>query len=47
MTMDFYGNYIREDNKTKGEMIDRTYRIENRNSLFNPKLRERFLILHA
>ncbi len=46
MTMDFYGNYIREDNKTKGEMIDRTYRIENRNSLFDPKLREKFLIFH-
>ncbi len=47
MTWNFYETYIREADKTKGEMIDRTYRIENRNSLFNPKLRERFLILHA
>jgi hypothetical protein len=47
VSMDFYKAYIREADKTKGEMIDLTYRIENRNSLFNPKLRERFLILHA
>ena len=46
MTINFYETYIREADKTKGEMIDRTYRIENKNSLFDPKLREKFLIFH-
>jgi len=46
MTMNFYEIYIREADKTKGEMIDHTYRIENKNSLFDPKLREKFLIFH-
>jgi len=46
VSKDFDRIYIRESSKTKKEMIDRTYRIENRNSLFDPQLREKFLIFH-
>lgn len=46
MSKDFDKIYVCESSKTKEEMIDHTYRIENKNSLFDPKLRKKFLIFH-
>jgi len=46
VSKDFDRIYIRESSKTKEKMIDRTYRIENRNSLFDPQLRQKILLFH-
>lgn len=46
MSKDFDKIYICESSKTKEEMIDHTYRVENENSLFDPKLRQKVLLFH-
>ncbi len=46
MSKDFDRIYIRESSKTKEEMIDRTYRVENRNSLSDPDLHQKILFFH-
>ena len=46
VSKDFDKIYICEPPQTKEEMIDRTYQVENRNSLFDPALRQKVLIFH-
>ncbi|MAG23163.1 MAG: hypothetical protein CMM09_03700 [Rhodospirillaceae bacterium] len=46
LSKDFDIIYIYETGKTKEEMVDRTYQIKNKNSLFNPELQKQFLIFN-
>ncbi|MBL6933869.1 MAG: hypothetical protein ISR48_00485 [Alphaproteobacteria bacterium] len=46
MSKDFDMIYVCESGKTKEEMVDLTYRIKNKNSLFNPELQKQFLIFN-
>ena len=46
LSKDFDIIYICETGKTKEEMVDRTYQIKNKNSLFNPELQKQFLIFN-
>ena len=46
MSHDFDKIYITEKPKTKEEMIDAIYKIENKNSLYDHGLRNKFLLFH-